>query len=101
MKGPFALKGCIALCFGYCHFLQDRSNFWHTNLFGHEKRRSVIAFVLTWASFLSNNVQLYAKKKKIHVESLKANPMKVNVDATRLVTSTGTMYQFHRQGFFK
>ena len=34
----------IAFCADF-HFLQDRANFWQTDLFSHEKYHSIIVFV--------------------------------------------------------
>ena len=41
----FVQKGCISLFLADFHFLHDRANFWQTELFWHEKHRSVIDFV--------------------------------------------------------
>ena len=44
IEGLRAKRAYIAFLADF-HFLQDRANFWQTDLFGHEKHRSVIVSV--------------------------------------------------------
>ena len=52
---PSRKKGVYRILADF-HFLQDRANFWQTDLFWHDKHRSVILFRSICASFSRNNV---------------------------------------------